>query len=85
LSDEKVKAQYLEDVNNRDSIALARAGEFTAAEGLNGATTTNFRINSPRLHDHPSEVCREKSFYGVTRLSHDAVKRLQRMEDEPIG
>lgn len=81
VSEEKVRTQYLEDVNTRESIAFARAGEITAAEAMARRLQTPLSI----LRAYPfilAQCAAKKNSDCVTSLSRDAVKRLKRIDDQ---
>lgn len=83
LSDEKLKTRSLEEVNTRESIALARHDEITAAESMAR------RLQTPRsiLRAYPviiSKCVATKNAACVTGLSFEAVKRLKRADDQSI-
>lgn len=81
LSDEKLKLQKLEELNTRESIALARDDDITAAESIAR------RLQNPGsiLRAYPVIITKcvaKKNSACVTGLSFEAVKRLKRADDQ---
>ena len=81
FSDEKMKTQYLEELNTRESIALARDDEIAPAEGIAR------RLQTPKsiLRAYPviiSKCVARKNSSCVTGLSYEAIKRLKWADDQ---
>jgi hypothetical protein len=80
VSDEKIKTRYLEDLNTRESIALARDDELTEAESIARQLQTPKSI----LRAYPVIITKcvaRKNASCVNGLSFEAVKRLKRADD----